>query len=44
MAHMRGPEGKPRHRREESIKMDLKDIEWKGVNWIHQAETINWLF
>jgi hypothetical protein len=36
---MRGPQGKPRHRREDSIKMDLKDAEFKGVNWIHRAET-----
>jgi hypothetical protein len=44
MAHMRRPQGKPRHRREDSIKMDLKDAEWKGVNLIHWAEAINWLF
>jgi len=24
--------------------MDLKDAEWKGVNWIHRAEAINWPF
>jgi hypothetical protein len=41
---MRGPQGKPRHRRKDSIKMDLKDVEWRGVNWIHRAEAINWLF
>ena len=41
MAHTRGPKGKPRHRREGKIKMDLKDAEWKGVNWIHRAEAIN---
>jgi hypothetical protein len=28
----------PRHRWEDSIKMDLKDIEWEGVNWISLAQ------
>ena len=25
--------GRPRHRREDNIKIDLKDIFWYGVNW-----------
>jgi hypothetical protein len=27
----------PRLRSEDDIKMDLKDIKWKGVEWIHLA-------
>jgi hypothetical protein len=34
------PEGKrllgvPRHRWEDNIKMDLREIGWGGVDWIH---------
>ena len=25
--------GKPRHRWENNIRMDLKEIRWKGVDW-----------
>jgi hypothetical protein len=37
------PEGKrplerPRCRWEDNIKMDLREIEWRGVDWIHLAE------
>jgi hypothetical protein len=33
------PEGKrPRHRREDSIRMDLREIEWEGIEWIHLAQ------
>jgi hypothetical protein len=27
-----------RHRWEDNIKMDLREIGWKGVDWIHLAE------
>jgi hypothetical protein len=27
-----------RHRWEDNIKMDCKEIEWEGVDWIHTAE------
>jgi hypothetical protein len=27
-----------RHRWEDNIKMDFKEIEWEGVEWIHMAE------
>jgi hypothetical protein len=29
------PLGRPRHRWEDNIRMDLKEIGWEGVNWIH---------
>jgi hypothetical protein len=29
--------GRPRHRREENIKMDLRDIGFGDVDWIHLA-------
>jgi hypothetical protein len=31
------PLGRPRRRREDIIKLDLKEIEWEGVNWMHLA-------
>jgi hypothetical protein len=27
-----------RHRLEDNIKMDCKEMEWEGVDWIHMAE------
>jgi hypothetical protein len=33
----KGPLGSPRHRWEHDIKMDVKEIRWKGVDWIHLA-------
>jgi hypothetical protein len=37
------PEGKrplrrPRHRWEDGIKIDLREIGWEGVEWIHLAQ------
>jgi hypothetical protein len=29
------PFGRPRRRWEDNIKADLKEIGWKGVDWIH---------
>jgi hypothetical protein len=29
--------GRPRHWWEDNIKMDLREIEWGGRNWIHLA-------
>jgi hypothetical protein len=31
----RRPLGKPRRRWEDNIKTDLREIGWKGVDWIH---------
>jgi hypothetical protein len=26
--------GRPRHRWDDNIRMDLREIEWEGVDWI----------
>jgi hypothetical protein len=31
------PEGRPRRRRVENIKMDLREIGWGGIDWIDLA-------
>jgi hypothetical protein len=32
------PLGRPRCRWEDNIKMDLREIGWGGVNWIHLTQ------
>jgi hypothetical protein len=32
------PFGRPRYRWEDNIRMDLREIVWKGVNWMHLAQ------
>jgi hypothetical protein len=32
------PLGKPRHRSVDNIKMDLREIGWDGMDWIHLAQ------
>jgi hypothetical protein len=32
------PLGKYRRRREDNIKMDLREIEWRGMEWIDLAQ------
>jgi hypothetical protein len=32
------PLGRPRRRWEDSIKMDLREIEWGGMDWIDLAQ------
>jgi hypothetical protein len=32
------PLGSPRCRCEDSVRMDLKEIGWEGVEWIHLAQ------
>jgi hypothetical protein len=32
------PLGRPRRRWEDGVKMDLKEIAWAGVKWIHLAQ------
>jgi hypothetical protein len=34
----RRPLGRPRHRWEDNVKMDLREIEIEGVNWIQLAQ------
>jgi hypothetical protein len=32
------PPGKPRRRRKDNIKIDLREIGWGGMDWIHLAQ------
>jgi hypothetical protein len=32
------PLGRPRHRWEDNIKIDLREIGWGGIDWIHPAQ------
>jgi hypothetical protein len=32
------PQGRPRHRRVDNIKMDLREIGWGGMDWIHVTQ------
>jgi hypothetical protein len=34
----RRPLGRPRHRWEDNIKMDLQEVGWGGMDWIDMAE------
>jgi hypothetical protein len=31
------PLGRPRHRWKDNIKMDIKEVVFEGVNWIHMV-------
>jgi hypothetical protein len=35
------PLRRPRHRWNDGIRMDLREIGWEGVEWIHLAQDIN---
>jgi hypothetical protein len=32
------PLGRPRRRWEDNIKMDLQEVRWEDVDWIHMAQ------
>jgi hypothetical protein len=32
------PLGRPRHTWEDNIRMDLTEVDWEGVDWIHMAQ------
>jgi hypothetical protein len=32
------PQGRPRRRRFDNIRMDLREIGWDGMDWIDQAQ------
>jgi hypothetical protein len=32
------PLGRPRRRRVDNIKMDLREIEWDGIDWIYLVQ------
>jgi hypothetical protein len=34
----RRPLGRPRHRWEDNIKMDLREVGWGGMDWINLAQ------
>jgi hypothetical protein len=36
------PEGRPRRRREDGIRMDLREIGWGSVEWIQLAQDRGW--
>jgi hypothetical protein len=38
----KGPRGRHRHRWEDNIRMDLREIGWEDVNWIHLAQNRDW--
>lgn len=35
----KGPHGRARHSSEDSTEMDLKDLGYEGVDWIHLSHT-----
>jgi hypothetical protein len=35
---LRNPEGRPRHTWVDNIKIDLKEVGWDGMDWIHLAQ------
>jgi hypothetical protein len=32
------PLGRPRRRREDNIRMDLTEVGWRGVDWMHLVQ------
>jgi hypothetical protein len=34
----KGPLGTAKHRWEDNIRMDLREIEWEVMDWIHLAQ------
>jgi hypothetical protein len=34
----KGPLGRPKHRSEDRIRMDLREIGWRTVEWIQSAQ------
>jgi hypothetical protein len=32
------PHGRPRRRWEDNVRMNLKEIRWKDVDWMHLAQ------
>ena len=32
------PLGRPRRRREDKIRMDIQEVEWRGMDWIDLAQ------
>jgi len=38
----KSPLKRPVHRHENNIRMDLREIGWEGVYWIHLAQDKDW--
>jgi hypothetical protein len=38
---MKSTMGRPSRRLEDNIKIDLREIGWEGMNWIHLAQDRN---
>jgi hypothetical protein len=38
MSEGKRPLGRPRHRWEDGIRMDLRESSWRSVEWIHLAQ------
>jgi hypothetical protein len=36
------PRGRPRHRWEDGIRMDLREIGWESVEWIQLSQDRDW--
>jgi len=34
----KSPRRRTRRRLEDNIKMDLREVDWEGVDWIHMAQ------
>jgi hypothetical protein len=39
--NVEGPLRRPRRRWEDNIKMDLREIGWGGMDWIHVAQDLD---
>jgi hypothetical protein len=37
----RRPFGRPRHRWEDNIKLDLREVGWGGMDWIDLAQDVD---
>jgi ribosome biogenesis protein Nip4 len=35
------PLRRPRHKWEDNVRRDLREIGWEGVNWIHLAQDLD---
>jgi hypothetical protein len=38
------PLGRPRHRWEDNIRMDVREIGWECVIWVHVVQDKEWLW
>jgi hypothetical protein len=38
MENLKRPVGRPKYRWEDDIRMDIREVGWEGVDWIHLAQ------